>query len=398
MIRLKVTLCVLFAAFLFQGFAKPADSCLAGSTKMSDGGTMVFRLYVPRHYTTQYKYPLVMALHGIGECGTDDSIQVDHEYMTNQWMLDSVKSKYQPFVLYPQCPSSSYEWGYWNTGTAAQKGYAGVPAVAAVKVIDSLIKVYPIDTTRLYIGGLSWGGLGTQALMMSYRNKFAAAFPCAGENWLDSVLVMTKTPFWIFHGLADGTVPVTPDTNFVTAVIKSGIPVVKFYSSLDANFHVTTVTGVVSTDSLTHAVVNGSKYLGSFINGGNHNSGWDEAFFHPLLVPWLMSKSRVNGQMVFTWPAPGPASATSVTERPASPAAVSGPLQIAGGMIRWKDVSRLPFRLDIYAANGSLVKRYEICQGEGTLDCSGLTKGVYFVTIDAQNRSARMMAISENRR
>jgi predicted esterase len=392
--RLNVSLCLLLSGMMFQGFALPSDSCQPGSTKMSDNGTMAFRLYIPRNFSTQYRYPLVMCLHGIGECGTDGRIQIDREYMDHQWMLDSVKSKYKPFVLYPQCPSSSYEWGYFNTGTAAQKGYAALPAQAAVKVIDSLIKVYPIDTTRLYVGGLSWGGIGTEGIMMSYPNKFAAAFPTAGENYLNTVSVMIKTPFWIFHGLADGTVPVRLDTQLVSACIAAGTPVVKFYSSLGTAvpFAISNVTGIVSLDSLGRAVAGGSKYLGHFINGGDHGSGWHAAFYNNLLVPWLMSKSKVNGLTVFTWPAPGPKAVTAVAPLPAAAASVNaGVLQIAGRTVRWNGVSQLPARIDIYSANGTLVMRHDITRQSGKLDCSELAKGVYAVEIVVRDWSERKM-------
>lgn len=392
MIRLKISACFLLLTIAFQGFALPSDSCQPGSTKMSDNGTMVFRLYIPRNYSTQYRYPLVMCLHGIGECGTDGRVQIDREYMDHQWMLDSVKSKYKPFVFYPQCPSSSYEWGYFNTGTAAQKGYAGIPAVAAVKVIDSLCRVFPIDTTRLYVGGLSWGGLGTEALMMSYPNKFAAAFPCAGENYLNTVSVMIKTPFWIFHGASDGIVPVAPDRNLVNNTITAGTPVVKFYSGLTTGsppFNIINITGVVTLDSLGRAVAGGSQYLYSEINGGDHGSGWHEPFYHTMLVPWLMSKSKVNGQIIFTWPAPGPRTVTSVfREQKASPP-LSGKLRVANGMVRWKGVLQLPARIDIYSAKGTLVIRHSISQRDGALVCSGLAKGVFFVDINSRDWSER---------
>ena len=79
MIRLKTSVCLLLSVMMFQGFAKVADSMIAGSTKLSNGLTMYFRLYVPRSYTPTKKYPIVVTLHGVGEKGTDDSVQVDHE-------------------------------------------------------------------------------------------------------------------------------------------------------------------------------------------------------------------------------------------------------------------------------------------------------------------------------
>jgi predicted peptidase len=327
MLRRFVPLISLGAMLLGNAFAAPSDSCQASKTKMTDGKDMFFRLYVPKNISTDKRYPLVMLLHGIGECGTDNRAQVDREDMSKQWSLDSVKTKYQAFILYPQCPSSSYEWGYFNTQTP-DRGLAGLPAQAAVKVIDSLIKVYPIDTTRLYVGGLSWGGIGTEALMMTYPNKFAAAFPCAGENRLNTVNVMTKTPFWIFHGDKDGTVPVTPDSTLVRAVEKTAIPVVRVVSGREmANIN-------ISLDSLRKAISGGSNYLYTQITGGDHGSGWHEAFDSPFLVPWLMSKSKALGTSKFTWPAPGPQSATvSLAPRKALSASRAKPaFSLQGGI------------------------------------------------------------------
>ncbi len=359
-------------------FSAPSDSCLAGSTKLSDGTTtMYFRLYVPRNYSTQYRYPLVMNLHGIGERGSDNRIQVDNSDISHQWMLDSVKNKYKPFVLYPQCPAN-LEWTNYFAGNL---GYSAATAVAAVKVIDSLIRVYPIDTTRLYVGGLSWGGMGTEGIMMTYPDKFAASGPCAGENKLMTVSVMTKMAFWIFHGSADVTVPPDSDRHLVTNTINAGIPVVSFYSSLDASHRITNVTGTVSEDSLRRAVAAGSKYLYQEINGGDHASGWFACYFSPYFVPWLMSKSKVNGQIVFTWPAPGPKAVTSVFQERQASSLVSGKLRVANGIIRWNGVSRLPSCISMFSAKGELVKRVAIRNAAGEMTCSELPSGIYFVAL-----------------
>src|SRR4051812_30611296 len=61
-----------------MGHAAPADSCQAGKVKMTDGKDMVFRLYVPHNIVSGKKYPLVMNLHGIGECGSDNKAQVNN--------------------------------------------------------------------------------------------------------------------------------------------------------------------------------------------------------------------------------------------------------------------------------------------------------------------------------
>ena len=118
MVRSKTLFIAIVLSISFQGFAAPSDSMRAGSTRLSDGTTMYFRLYVPRNYVNTKKYPLVVTLHGVGEKGADNRIQVDREDIVYPWMLDSVQRKYTPFILSPQCPS--------NLSWAAGDGSAGV--------------------------------------------------------------------------------------------------------------------------------------------------------------------------------------------------------------------------------------------------------------------------------
>jgi predicted peptidase len=48
--------------------------------------------------------------------------------------------------------------------------------------LDSLVKNKFIDLSRIYIGGLSQGGMGVFDLVARYRDLFAAAFPICGAG------------------------------------------------------------------------------------------------------------------------------------------------------------------------------------------------------------------------
>jgi hypothetical protein len=395
MARLKVSVCFLLLAMTFPGFAAQSDSMLAGSTRLSNGTTMYFRLYVPRSYTTTKKYPVVVTLHGIGEMGGDNRIQVDREEITHQWMLDSVKQKYQPFILSPQCPSGTVYWSNWNGD-----GGAWPPDSGVVKILDSLKMVYSLDTTRFYVAGLSLGGAGTWGLVKSFPQKFAAAVPCAGNMGVNTPVSgisgsnTARTAYWAFHGIADPTVNVICDRRIDTAVRNAGYPVIPYTSSRN----LVNPTGI-STDSLSRAVSGGALRLFSQVTNGNHADGWMEAWFHPYVVPWVFSKSKVNGLTVFTWPAPGPAPSTAVFMERRAPPFSSGTIKVAAGIIRWNGVSQLPARLSIYSAKGTLVMRHAISQRSGELACSGLAKGSYLVEIDAGDwRERKTMTIYEGGR
>jgi predicted peptidase len=79
--------------------------------------------------------------------------------------------------------------------------------VAAIHVLDSLCKVYPVDTNRLYVYGISMGGEGVFDLLHKLPGKFAAAMSVCGggqASWAENI---SKTPFWMFHGSADDVNP-----------------------------------------------------------------------------------------------------------------------------------------------------------------------------------------------
>jgi hypothetical protein len=377
-----VTVCFLFLLLAPCSVScAPSDSMQAGSIKLSNGTTMFFRLYVPKSYTGTKKYPIVVTLHGMGEKGSDNRVQVDRESVVRQWMLDSVQQKYSPFILSPQCPAGTMAWS-----SSAGDGTAGIPDSGVVKILDSLKLVYSLDTTRFYCTGLSLGGGGTWAMAKSFPQKFAAIVPCAGSLGITStveqispfVSTVVRTPYWSFHGENDATVPFVCDLRIDTAVRNAGYSVVHYISSKNM-----TNPTLISTDSLKRAIAGGALRLFSQVTNGIHADGWMEAWYNPLLVPWIFSKSKVNGKIVFTWPAPG-IGVTPVMKRQMPPL-LSGKLQVAGGIIRWSGIYKLPASLDIYSSKGSLVSRYYIGEPNGKLVCSGLAKGVYCIRINASD-------------
>jgi poly(3-hydroxybutyrate) depolymerase len=359
-------------------FSAPSDEMLAGSVKLSNNKTMYFRLYVPKNISTDKRYPLVMCLHGIGERGSDNRAQVDREDMARQWSFDSVKTKYSPFVLYPQCPADD-EWvNYMGNGG---DGKSAPAAVGAIKVIDSLIKKYPIDTTRLYVGGLSWGGMGTQGILMTYPKKFAAAFPCASMNTVYTGSILKQTPFWAWHGSNDPTVNVSGSKNLCNAVEKEGEKVVRFVSGKEMS-----KPSGISVDSLKKAVAAGASFLYSEVTGGDHGAGWHEAFYSPILVPWLMSKSKVDGKTITTWPPEGPKSATSITAERLNRFHISKTIQVTNGKIFWQSFSNFPASLAIFNAKGSIVKQYTVQNSQGEVSCAELPSGIYVAKFNVSGK------------
>jgi hypothetical protein len=276
----------------------------------------------------------------------------------------------------------------WSSNAA--DGSAGVPDSGVVKVLDSLKKVYSLDTTRFYVAGLSMGGSGTWALVKSFPQKFAAAVPCAGSMGLSSTVAsltpfastILRTPYWSHHGINDASVAIVNDYKIDTVVRNTGSKVV-YYTSDSMMLHPTGITN----DSLRKTVETGALRLFSQVTNGTHSQGWMIAWYNPYLVPWVFSKSKVNGQTVVTWPAPGPASTTAVPSERRGVFVSYEKLHIANGVIRLNGGIGISVQLDVYSAGGRLViSRKNFCAAS-PVSFASLPDGAYIAVVTEKNRS-----------
>jgi predicted peptidase len=275
------------------------------SVPVSD--SMKYRLYVPVGYNPAQTYPIVVALHGIGERGFNNVNQLTLEELVQPWVRDSVQAKHPHFVMVPQCPTNQFWWSS-NGGWSGNRSKSNL---MIVEVLDSLKRAYSLDTTRFYAAGLSMGGFGTFELMRWNPDMFAAAVPTAGggDTLPATITNHIKTPFWAFHGASDGTVNVSGSRNIVNRVEARGKAVVRFTSSANQ-----VNPTAISLDSLRKAVyVDSADFLYSEVTGGNHAAGWLEAWRHSMVTDWVFSK-RKGGNVVSLNQA--------VSSRPVAPAGV----------------------------------------------------------------------------
>jgi len=177
-----------------------------------------YRLFVPSELEPGKKYPLVVFLHGAGERGTDNYVQLATYRGAVVWAEPRVQVRHPCFVLAPQCPPES-GW------TKIFDGDIFAPTrelLTVVKVIESLLKDYSIDEERIYLTGLSMGGFGTFALVAEYPDLFAAAVPICGGGDPAKVESMKKVPMWVFHAEDDGVVSVSFSREIVKRLVRSG--------------------------------------------------------------------------------------------------------------------------------------------------------------------------------
>ncbi|GAB1416250.1 dienelactone hydrolase family protein [Paludibacter sp.] len=178
----------------------------------SSGTKMGYQMLKPSEIRTGKKYPLVLFLHGAGERGNDNEAQMTHgsRMFTNPVNME----KYPSFVIFPQCPADMY-WSFEkrpdNISADRFESHPKIasPLATVKELLDWYIANFPVDKNRIYVMGLSMGGMATFDLACRFPDVFAAAVPiCGGINVERLSSAAGKVKFRIFHGDADPVVPV----------------------------------------------------------------------------------------------------------------------------------------------------------------------------------------------
>ncbi|PJF21644.1 MAG: phospholipase [Phototrophicales bacterium] len=173
-------------------------------TTVTQSISLDYLLYLPPGYDESASYPTILFLHGAGERG--DDLTGLYKQGIPAYLA---KGNDLPFiVIAPQClPDET-----WLTYREE-----------VILLLDHIIQHYAVDTTRVYLTGLSMGGFGTWDIARLYPERFAAAAPiCGGMPWLIDVEKAThrlkSLPIWAFHGAKDTVVPLAYSQTMVEAL------------------------------------------------------------------------------------------------------------------------------------------------------------------------------------
>lgn len=146
-----------------------------------------FWVYTPAEYETdRHPLPLVIFLHGASLCG--NNLQRVRRY----GVLDAIdRGKIIPtLVVAPQNPG-----GAWNPQKLND-------------LLEWTKANYEVDSTRIYVLGMSLGGYGTMDFVATYPQKVAAAMALCGGCSKSDVSGIGQVPMWIMHGTADRAVSI----------------------------------------------------------------------------------------------------------------------------------------------------------------------------------------------
>lgn len=161
-----------------------------------------FWVYTPSDYEGKggHSFPLIIFLHGASLCG--NNLQRVLRYGT----LDAIEKgkKIPMLVVAPQNSGGAWKPEKLND------------------ILEWMEDNYEVDTTRVYVLGMSLGGYGTMDFVATYPEKIAAGMALCGGCSLKDVSGLGKVPFWIMHGTADKAVSIKQSQSVVNKLKEDG--------------------------------------------------------------------------------------------------------------------------------------------------------------------------------
>ncbi len=241
--------------------ARSAGKGFVSRTVVVEGVAYRYQVYVPREFQRSTSWPVILALHGSGQAGSDGQEQ------TEVALGDSVRrhsERFPALVVFPQIATD---------GMADWHMRGGVAALAA---LDRTIAEFNGDPSRVYLTGNSSGGNGAWFLATQHPERFAAlavvcgfvsedrgrqAYPSIAPASTPDLFAyvasrISSIPVWIFHGGADPVVPVEESRHMFAALKAAG-----------ADVQYTELPGV------------------------GHDS-WNWAYENPDLIAWMLKQRR----------------------------------------------------------------------------------------------------------
>ncbi|MGJ9385190.1 PHB depolymerase family esterase [Salipaludibacillus sp. CF4.18] len=152
-------------------------------------------------------YPLILFLHGNGERGDGNKMNLLGNEGAVVWARSAQQSENSAYILAPQAPLDGEEFFIWGAE----------PRNKSVKeLVDETVALQQIDEDRIYVVGISMGAIGTWRLIENYPSFFAAAVPIAGTTNFEEINenniapvdqnrlnTYFNIPIWAFHAADD---------------------------------------------------------------------------------------------------------------------------------------------------------------------------------------------------
>jgi len=221
-----------------------------------DGLALPYRLFVPPSCSPDKPCGLLLFLHGAGERGADNHVQLKNDALA--FVEPGPQAESPTIVVYPQCPEAM-QWvkADWKKGSYSLTNTpVSQPMAAVLELLAWLGASYAVDPARILVTGLSMGGYGTWDIVVRQPTTFAGALALCGGGDPSQAATIRDLPVWAFHGDRDEAVPVRGSRQMIAALREAG-----------------------GSPRYTEAA-------------GHGHDIWTAAYRDPAVVRWLLSQRR----------------------------------------------------------------------------------------------------------
>jgi predicted peptidase len=187
------------------------------SADYSRRGGLNYIITFPRQYVnTNEPFPLILFLHSQAERGRNINLLVKNDSGgPDRLSVKALKEIQFPFItVSPLCPK--YEgWPFLDRRLNL--------------LLKDVTKKYRVNTSKIYLTGVSMGGMGVWALAMSHPHWFAAIAPVSGAIISPMTIMKPKAikniPVWAFHDKYDSTIAIKYEQGKVERLKRTGADV-----------------------------------------------------------------------------------------------------------------------------------------------------------------------------
>src|SRR5262252_311415 len=168
-----------------------------------------YRFYIPTNYDAKMKWPMVVALHGMG--GDENSFFTGYDGGAIRRVAEE-----RGYIVV--CPK----------GRGPYSMYLAEAERDVIDVISEMKRDFSIDDDRVYLMGHSMGGYGSWSIAVNNPELFAAIGPISGGGTPFSrpkLKAITHVPWVVVHGDNDPTVSVEESRKMVKAGKELGVEI-----------------------------------------------------------------------------------------------------------------------------------------------------------------------------
>jgi predicted esterase len=181
-------------------------------THTDDGGEHKYQLYVPRKYSEDTQWPIIVFLHGAGEHGNDG----DAPTRAGLGPILRTRQEAFPFLaLFTQCE---------DPGPRLLDGWRadGADAKRMLKILDEVEEEYSVDPKHRILTGWSMGGYGAWSIGAAQPDLWSAVVPVSSGGDLALAEQWPNTPVWTIHGQRDNVVRPSAVTGLIDELRNQG--------------------------------------------------------------------------------------------------------------------------------------------------------------------------------